>query len=782
MKNRGLQFVVKVLDQASKPFAEVSKALKTTTRAADDAARSGAKTVSALGKIGSSVSGIFKGINSGAKALENLGWEKATGSKVWQKLPGHIKAGSVALASFKSSGKLALQSLQQLGDGIETVGKKMEALENIASVAQTMSGVGNDILAKVWGGVKPFASEQTMVTDIGINSELSPKQKQELHNNAKAIAKRQNVKTTDVLGVIGPWAAQSGNADEAQAVAEPIVLAAKATGTSTEDMGRAAYAMMKGLNISAKDLAGTLDIVAYGAKQGGFEFKDMAQFMPNMIASANALGITGQKGAASLTAAFQIAKDKGQDASTAANNISNLLSAMGSPELAKRFKDVAGIDLRKSIADGAKEGKDALQVVIEQMSKLSEADKNKFGDLFGDKESRNGIMALVNGAKEYNRIRDESLSGNSKDTVKKDAAARDKDLESSLKKLDSAKTRIGSAFGNALAPLLAPLADLALKVAGMFETFATSNAGKVFAIIFAGIGLVISGLGALLSGLITVGGGVLSFMMLGAPVMSMLGAIGDLFFGVFSGAFAIIRGGIGIFGTFGKTLFSFARIAIPLVLNGIRAIGLAMAANPIIAIIAVIAIIVTLIIMNWSKLKPYFMAFWNWLKGITAKAIGALKAIWTSFKTTISNLWQGIVAKVTWAKITMFFIILRLVQSIKNIWSGVSSFFSGIWDGIAGFCKSAMDKILGWIQGPIDFLKKAWEFAQGIANTPPPTAPGGGGFGGGGFGGGGIYRADNRQNNRQSTLYQTNNIYGAQHPQQAANAVSRNTRDSRFFD
>lgn len=777
MKNLGLQFVVKVLDQASKPFAEVSKALKSTTRAADDAARSGAKTVSALGKIGSSVSGIFKGINSGAKALENLGWEKATGSKVWQKLPGHIKAGSVALASFKSSGKLALQSLQQLGDGIETVGKKMEALENIASVAQTMSGVGNDILAKVWGARSLAKDEQAQVRDIAITGDLTPDEEKKLAANARAIAKRQQVTTGAVLGVMNQWTAQSGDVKEAQAVAEPITLAARAANAVPEEVGRASYASLKGLNIAGTSLNRTLEIMYYNSKKGGFEFKSMAQYIPNMASSAAQLGIVGVRGASTLSAALEMVQAKGQDAGQAATNLSNLMGAISGPELAKRFKDVKGIDLRSEIAKGAKEGKDALEVTVGLMAKMSAKDKNAFGDVFGDKQARDGIMELVNGYDKFIKIRDEGLSDKSKGILATDAAKRGNTTDAQDQRIEAAKGRIGAAFGRALLPVMTPLADILEKIAGGMENMANSPLGATLAVIAAVIGLVISGLGALLSGLITVGGGVLSFIMLGAPVMSMLGAVGDLFMGVFSGAFAIIRGGIGIFGGFGKALFSFARTAIPLVINGMRAIGLAMAANPIIAIIAVIAIIVTLIIMNWSKLKPYFMAFWNWLKGITAKAVGALKAIWTSFKTTISNLWQGIVAKVTWAKITMFFIILRLVQSIKNIWSGVSSFFSGIWDGIAGFCKSAMDKILGWIQGPIDFLKKAWEFAQGIANTPPPAAPVGGGFGGGG-----IYRADNRQNNRQSTLYQTNNIYGAQHPQQAANAVSRNTRDSRFFD
>lgn len=745
MKNLGLKFIIKVVDSATAPFKKISTEMRSMSNAAANAASNGNRTVGVFTRIGQAVSTAATAIAIKAKSLNNLGWDKATGKASWQRLPGYIKSGSIALGAFQNAGRQAKLALTQLADGIETVGRKMEALENIAQVGQTLSNVGNSIMEKFRGAVSAAAQEQSMMRDIQINGDLTDKQSKDFHQNARVIAQRQNVKTSDVLDVSGQWTAKSGDAKQAQEVSEPIVLAAKATKTSTADMGAAAYAMLKGLNIPASELAKTLDTMAYGAKQGGFEFKDMAQYLPNMIASAKSLGIEGTKGAASLTAAFQVAKGMGQDASTAANNVSNLLGAMGGPELAKRFNDVAHIDIRKKIIDGAKEGKDALQVVIAEMAKLTAADKNKFGDLFGDKESRNGIMALVDGAKEYQRIMNESQSDKAKGTVAKDAAARDKDLEASMAKLENAKTRISAAFGEALAPMLAPLADLALKAATWIEGFADSGAGKIFAVIAAGIGLVLSALGALSGGIVSVAGGWLTMLMIRAPMLSMFGAVADGILGAFSGIFAFVRGGISIFGGFGRALISIATRVIPMLITGLRVLGVAAMANPILAIVAVIAILVTLIIMNWSKLKPYFLKFWNGVKKLAGAA-----------KDWVVGAW------------------VKAVDNIKGAWSGVTGFFGGIWDAVSNFCKSAMDKILGWISAPLDALKRAWDWAKGIAGTPPPPTNGGGGAPG-------LY-GNAAPTPRPITNNNTFNVNGAGSPQRTTQKISTLFENNSYAD
>ena len=58
----------------------------------------------------------------------------------------------------------------------------------------------------------------------------------------------------------------------------------------------------------AEDLASSFDIMAAAGKAGGFELKDMAQYLPSITALASSKGMTGQQGLGQIAAALQIVR------------------------------------------------------------------------------------------------------------------------------------------------------------------------------------------------------------------------------------------------------------------------------------------------------------------------------------------------------------------------------------------------------------------------------------------------------------------------------------------
>jgi len=111
---------------------------------------------------------------------------------------------------------------------------------------------------------------------------------------------------------------------------------------------------------------------------------------------------------------------------------------------------------------------------------------------------------------------------------------------------------------------------------------------------------------AVVAGLIFTGG------VLATTVAGLLGPLAMAKFaftalgikaGLLGGGFSIVGKGIGFLGTA-------AKVAFPIVTAGIRAIGMAMAANPILAIIMAIATAAILIYQYWEPIKAFFIDLW----------------------------------------------------------------------------------------------------------------------------------------------------------------------------
>lgn len=134
---------------------------------------------------------------------------------------------------------------------------------------------------------------------------------------------------------------------------------------------------------------------------------------------------------------------------------------------------------------------------------------------------------------------------------------------------------------------------------------------------------------------------------------------------------------------------------LPMVATGIKVIGSALLANPILAIIAGIAAAAFLIYSNWGTIGPWVSALWDQVKGYFA--IG-----WEAIKTVFS-----------WSPLGML---------IKN-WEPIVKWFSGMWDRVRRFVDpimSAGKAVAGWFGGG--------DGAASPVNVPQPVArlgPGG---------------------------------------------------------
>jgi TP901 family phage tail tape measure protein len=142
-----------------------------------------------------------------------------------------------------------------------------------------------------------------------------------------------------------------------------IAQAATATGASLEDLSKAGFAAMSNLGLGAEDLARSFDVMAAAGKAGGFELRDMAQYLPSITALASSKGMDGSEGLAQIASALQIVRRGAGDASEAATNFSNILQKINSNDAIKRFGEL-GIDIQKVLKDAKANGTDPLEASL----------------------------------------------------------------------------------------------------------------------------------------------------------------------------------------------------------------------------------------------------------------------------------------------------------------------------------------------------------------------------------------------------------------------------------
>lgn len=115
---------------------------------------------------------------------------------------------------------------------------------------------------------------------------------------------------------------------------------------------------------------------------------------------------------------------------------------------------------------------------------------------------------------------------------------------------------------------------------------------------------------------------------------------------------------------------------LPAVAAGIKAIGLALMANPIGLIVGGIAMSALLIWKYWEPIKGFMSSLWEGVKNVLAAA------------------WDGIKTLFSWNPLGLI---------IKN-WGGIADWFGSLWSGILEAARAPFD----WIVGKLEWIGNAW--------------------------------------------------------------------------
>lgn len=433
----------------------------------------------------------------------------------------------------------------------------MNSLQGVANMARKIGVVGTAVAAiSFMAPIQQAAAFQQKLVDIAGTANLS---------GAAAYAYVDQIKGKyeDLALKIGQSSdtIASGAGQMIAAGVDPKLIdqsiggigrAATAAHAEFNDMAGVATSLMQTLKLPADQLDGALAGLIVSGKEGAFEMKDMAKYLPTLTGQMAKFGVTGREAINFLGSALQIAKKGTSDPAEAANNLKNFLSKILAPATIKNFKDV-GVDINAVMQNAATQGINPIEAVVQKISKLTGVSGNeiaglmkkakanglegaealdnvreqlvkihgasKLGGLFSDMQVMDFLIPMLGNIDEYKRIKDE--------VAKATGAVTDRDFDTQMQALNQQLTifgeigtqatrEVGLAFGTWL-PMINTNLEAGLK---WLRDFDQQTGGMVRqALMLAGAGaLVAAALGTLGVVLPIVAAGFVALVSLISPV------------------------------------------------------------------------------------------------------------------------------------------------------------------------------------------------------------------------------------------------------------------------
>lgn len=292
-----------------------------------------------------------------------------------------------------------------------------------------------------------FAELDRRMTRVGLTADATGQQVQAATIDVQKLSTAVALPTDQVIAGLEALVAQGRSLPEAMSFLPSVALTAQASGAAVEDIAKSAGSLQQQLGISATEMQKAFDVLVAGGKAGQFELKDLAQYLPEIAASAAAVGMKGQDGLKKLVAMLQVVRSQTGDASGAATSMVNIFAKMESEETAKKFQKF-GVDLRDGMAVARREGKDLIEVFLDMSEQALKGDLSKIPQLFSDMEFARGMRALLLQRKQVGVLMDQL--GNANGATAADMKRVAGDAQAAVDRLSNSWDKAWTSMGRAL--------------------------------------------------------------------------------------------------------------------------------------------------------------------------------------------------------------------------------------------------------------------------------------------------------------------------------------------
>lgn len=419
-KNMKVQLELNAKDNASQVIAKVGKEAEKTFKDAERTAQASSQSqVAAAEKVATATQSSQKRIEQAyrnarksaadvARARETLGIrsENAIQREIEQTRAAYDRLKRSGVASQNELRRASEQTKQRIKELNTELGKSSFG-DKAASVGRGLMGVGAGVAAGAMVMREPARNQMdfdrrlamvsnTAFSDRDVQGRISGK-KELFDAVQKAVTVGGGTKEDALASLDKLLASGAVSAETAMNLLPTLQKGSVATGATPEDMAQIAISAMQQFGIAEGDIGRVLDMAVAAGQAGNFELADMARWLPQQMAAAKSIGLTGLEGFETLLVANQQARVTAGTSDEAGNNLVNLLSKITAAETTKRiegleYKGKDGktrkIDYMKSMEHYKGKGQNSLEAFMSVIE-----------DTVGNNDQYKGLQERIKNAK-----------------------------------------------------------------------------------------------------------------------------------------------------------------------------------------------------------------------------------------------------------------------------------------------------------------------------------------------------------------------------------------------
>lgn len=493
------------------------------------------------------------------------------------------------------------------------------------------------------------------------------------------------------------------------------------------DAAEFAAKMQDATKTSAKDMTALMDVIQKSYYLG-VDSTNMLTGFAKLSAGMKTIKQEGLAGAKAMAPLLVMADQAAMSGESAGNAYSKIFKAMMDTQ--KISETLKGSGLSMNFTDGKGEfgGLDNMFKQLEKLKGMStESRLPILADMFGnDAETIQALNLLIDKGKAGY---DETIA-----KMEKQAALQQRvnaQLSTLTNLWDSAKGTFSSvmaSFGEALAPDIKNLVEWLTSITEKIGAWAKANPELATTIMRVLAGIV--ALAAVMAVLATAALTIIGPIALLRTAMVTIGGMG----GMLNMILAPLKMMWSLFGFVGQAVVSAVGLigrALWSIVPVIRAVGMAMMANPILIVVAAIAAAALYIWMNWGTLGPKFAALWAWITSGARSMWASIVATWNSLVASVigyaNSLWSGLGIRFSSGVAALLGIIAAFspVGLFIRAFAAVLSYFAGLGaqfaaygghmiDGLRNGIMSRLGGVLSSIQSVAGRIKSAFTSAMSI--------------------------------------------------------------------
>ena len=389
--------------------------------------------------------------------------------------------------------------LKRIGGGADVATNKMTKLRDSLSSIPGVDFIANPYVLATTAMIafgKGAMNVDEGMAKINTTAQLSKEELDALEEKLMDIGLKSGANLLKVPESFEKIISQTGDVTQSTEILEAALKGSKAGFTDTEVV---AGALAQSLSLIGKENANAQDVLDtfFAAKRvGAGEFKDFANYMPSLIASGKALGLT-YKTTAGL---FAYMTGKGFAAEKSATLLENAYTALGKSDIQKGLAK-AGIKLFDK--DGMMRDVGLIFTELQKkMASMSDNKKSNFLESIGlrDAQAKSAIMALTSDSVKLNEaLNDTKNAAGETDKAFENAQNPMMKIQALWTKMQYAGLKVGNTLMYVINPALDGLNwlfDKGFKVVSWW-TEKLKEGSPIIMIITGAIGSLVAGYGLL---------------------------------------------------------------------------------------------------------------------------------------------------------------------------------------------------------------------------------------------------------------------------------------------